>query len=115
MTSRRSFLRTLGLASAGAVLVGPDVLEAFARLTHVRKSFPSAGIPGAYSLNSAMTEIYSKVNREVYEAMRAMTEEYSWVDDDSPTSLFVSEPVGLEMRLTLDGLYTPTRRLSLVA
>ena len=45
MTSRRSFLRTLGLASAGAVLVGPDVLEAFARLTHVRKSFPSAGVP----------------------------------------------------------------------
>lgn len=44
MTTRRSFLRTLGLATTGAVLVGPDVIEAFARLTHVRKSFPSASL-----------------------------------------------------------------------
>lgn len=44
MTTRRNFLRMLGLATTGAVLTGPDVLEAFARLTHVRKSFPSANL-----------------------------------------------------------------------
>ena len=44
MTSRRGFLRMMGLASAGLV-VGDAALEAFERLTHVRKSFPSAPIP----------------------------------------------------------------------
>lgn len=44
MTTRRSFLGTLGMAG-GAILCGEAILEEFARLTHVRKSFPSAGIP----------------------------------------------------------------------
>lgn len=45
MLNRRGFLTRSGLA-LGALVVGDEVLEAFARLTHVRKSFPSAGIPG---------------------------------------------------------------------
>lgn len=40
---RRHFLTRSGLA-LGALIVGDAVLEEFARLTHVRKSFPSAGI-----------------------------------------------------------------------
>lgn len=39
--NRRNFLTRSGLA-LGALLVGDEALEAFARLTHVRKSFPSA-------------------------------------------------------------------------
>lgn len=45
MLNRRCFLTRSGLA-LGAIVLGDEVLEAFARLTHVRKSFPSAGIPG---------------------------------------------------------------------
>lgn len=41
--TRRGFLGTVAAAGA-AVLCGEEVLEAFARLTHVRKSFPSAGL-----------------------------------------------------------------------
>ena len=40
---RRNFLRG-SLALAGGLVVGDEVLEAFARLTHQRKSFPSASI-----------------------------------------------------------------------
>lgn len=38
---RRHFLYTLG-GAAGALLVGDAALEAYERLTHTRKSFPSA-------------------------------------------------------------------------
>lgn len=43
MTSRRSFLTRSGLA-LGTLIVGDEVLETIARLTHVRTSFPSAQI-----------------------------------------------------------------------
>lgn len=38
---RREFLRS-SLILGGGLVVGEEALEAFARLTHVRKSFPSA-------------------------------------------------------------------------
>ena len=41
--NRRGFLTRSGLA-LGALVVGDEALEAFARLTHVRKSFPSAAL-----------------------------------------------------------------------
>jgi hypothetical protein len=41
---RRSFLRRSSIALAGGLLLGDAALEAFERLTHVRKSFPSAAI-----------------------------------------------------------------------
>lgn len=84
MTSRRSFLRTLGLAS-GAVLVGDEVLSAFERLTH-RKVFALGGLPDPYQ---SLTAVYRKTNTDITEAMRAFTEEYSWVEEHaSPRSLF---------------------------
>ena len=42
---RRSFLRRSAITLAGGLVLGDEVLEQFARLTHVRKSFPSAGLP----------------------------------------------------------------------
>ena len=42
---RRSFLRRSAITLAGGLVLGDEVLEQFARLTHVRKSFPSAGVP----------------------------------------------------------------------
>jgi hypothetical protein len=42
--NRAAFLRRLALG-AGGLIVGEQALEAFARLTHVRKSFPSAAVP----------------------------------------------------------------------
>ena len=41
--NRRGFLRS-SLVLAGGLLVGDEALEALARMTHVRKSFPSAGL-----------------------------------------------------------------------
>ena len=41
--NRAAFLRRLALG-AGGLIVGEQALEAFARLTHVRKSFPSAAV-----------------------------------------------------------------------
>lgn len=41
--NRRGFLTRSGLA-LGALIVGDEVLEHLARLTHVRKSFPSAAV-----------------------------------------------------------------------
>lgn len=41
---RRDFLRRTSLALAGGLVVGDAALELFARLTHTRKSFPSAAI-----------------------------------------------------------------------
>jgi hypothetical protein len=41
---RRDFLRRTSIALAGGLLLGDAALEAFERLTHVRKSFPSAAI-----------------------------------------------------------------------
>ena len=43
MTTRRDFLRG-AITLAGGLIVGEEVLEAFARLTHVRKSFPSSAM-----------------------------------------------------------------------
>lgn len=43
--NRRNFLTRSGLA-LGALIVGDVALEELERLTHVRKSFPSAGILG---------------------------------------------------------------------
>jgi hypothetical protein len=45
---RRDFLRRTSLALAGGLILGDEALEAFARLTHQRKSFPSAAIPRDY-------------------------------------------------------------------
>ncbi len=41
--NRRTFLTRSGLA-LGALIVGDEALEQLARLTHVRKAFPSAGV-----------------------------------------------------------------------
>lgn len=65
MTSRRSFLTRSGLA-LGALIVGDQALEAFARLTHVRKSFPSAGI----TLRSGVTYPSRDLVRRMIEAQR---------------------------------------------
>ena len=46
MTSRRDFLRRGAIALAGGLIVGDAALEMFERLTHVRKSFPSADVGG---------------------------------------------------------------------
>ena len=45
MIDRRSFLRRSAITLAGGLVLGDEVLEQFARLTHVRKSFPSAEVP----------------------------------------------------------------------
>lgn len=44
MTSRRDFLRS-SLILGGGLVLGSEALEAFERLTHTRKSFPSAAVP----------------------------------------------------------------------
>lgn len=44
MSSRRDFLRKTTIALAGSLIVGDQAIELFERLTHVRKSFPSAEI-----------------------------------------------------------------------
>jgi hypothetical protein len=41
---RRDFLRRTSLALAGGLILGDEALEAFARLTHQRKSFPGADV-----------------------------------------------------------------------
>jgi hypothetical protein len=41
--NRRGFLTRSGLA-LGALIVGDEILETLDRLTHVRKSFPSAAV-----------------------------------------------------------------------
>lgn len=46
--NRRTFLTRSGLA-LGALIVGDEALEQLARLTHVRKSFPSAGVGRPFS------------------------------------------------------------------
>lgn len=46
MTSRRDFLRRTSLALAGGLIVGDAAMELFERLTHHRKSFPSASLFG---------------------------------------------------------------------
>lgn len=43
--NRRHFLTRSGLA-LGALIVGDEAIEALARLTHVRKTFPSASVGG---------------------------------------------------------------------
>jgi len=40
--TRAGFLKSLALG-AGGLIVGEEALERYARLTHVRKTFPSAG------------------------------------------------------------------------
>lgn len=45
--NRRDWLTRSGLA-LGALIVGDEALDAFARLTHVRKSFPGAAVPSAW-------------------------------------------------------------------
>jgi hypothetical protein len=59
---RRGFLRS-ALVLSGGLLVGDGALEAFARLTHVRKSFPSAVPSGLTSvtdreLQALLKEVY---------------------------------------------------------
>jgi hypothetical protein len=44
VSTRRDFLRRGSLLVAGGLLLGDAALEAFERLTHVRKSFPSGDI-----------------------------------------------------------------------
>ena len=93
---RRLFLRRTALALP-ALVVGDAALEAFERLTH-RKVFALGG----YDLSSAMTELYRKTNRDVMEAMRTLTEEWSWVEDDRvPKRLWTPRARKNEMRLTL--------------
>lgn len=41
---RRTFLRRTSIALAAGLVVGEEALEAFAKLTHQRKSFP-VGVP----------------------------------------------------------------------
>ncbi len=48
-TSRRDFLRKTSLALAGGLVLGDAVMDAYARLTHVRTSFPSAEIGRDFS------------------------------------------------------------------
>jgi hypothetical protein len=43
MISRAQFLRRM-IASAGALVLGDEALEAFERLTHQRRFFPSAAL-----------------------------------------------------------------------
>ena len=48
MTTRRDFLRKTTIALAGGLVVGDAAMELFERLTHKRKSFPSAAIGAEY-------------------------------------------------------------------
>lgn len=61
MTSRRRFLGTIAGAGA-AILAGPEVLEEFARLTHVRKSFPSASL----GLQAAKGSLYIDAHKRIW-------------------------------------------------
>lgn len=69
MTSRRSFLTRSGLA-LGALIVGDAALDAFARLTHVRKSFPSAGIRYKTLADLAKEYHSGHLSRVISELMR---------------------------------------------
>ena len=53
---RRDFLRKTSLALAAGLIVGDEALEAFARLTHQRKSFPSADVTTNVLHNPAMCQ-----------------------------------------------------------
>lgn len=61
---RRQFLTRSGLA-LGALVVGDEAIDAFARMTHVRKSFPSAGVV-APRLADWRVDHYGTATMEVY-------------------------------------------------
>jgi hypothetical protein len=74
--NRRGFLTRSGLA-LGALLVGDEVLEAMDRLTHQRKSFPSADIhaqEGVRGLTTITDDEISGILREVYTKFRMQTQ-----------------------------------------
>lgn len=83
--SRRGFLTRSGLA-LGALVVGDEVLETLARLTHVRKIFPGAGLPSVSwrPLNSSTPTIpvdlsrYARLEVVVKEGGREGGFEYEW-------------------------------------
>lgn len=66
--NRRLFLRA-GLVSLGGLVVGDEALELLARLTHQRKSFPSAAVPTfpAYDrdIRQILMEVYGQLRGTV--------------------------------------------------
>lgn len=57
MTTRRDFLARTSLALAGGLLLGDEAMEALARLTHRRKSFPSARVGEAQKGYAMITDL----------------------------------------------------------
>ncbi len=84
MTTRRDFLMRTSLALAGGLILGDEALEAFARLTHVRKTFPSAAVGG----QSFTVEIIGDDGSfERYVSVTLQAGQVVWMQDPSPAAL----------------------------
>ncbi len=72
--NRRSFLGLIGTTAAG-IAMGEDVLEAFARLTHVRTNFPSPWPSGSACTTAQWDALLQEdyVQKEILEAIRVAT------------------------------------------
>lgn len=73
---RLTFLRRSSIALAGGLILGPAALEEFERLTHVRKSFPSAAI------NTALLDQHARTSHimELLMVTNAVLLDMPWVD-----------------------------------
>lgn len=69
---RRLFLRRAAIALAGGLIVGDAALEAMERLTHVRKSFPVAGIQPTPMTASEIIGRRDEMSRRIHERMMAI-------------------------------------------
>ena len=94
---RRNFLRG-SLALAGGLVVGDEVLEAFARLTHRRKSFPSAW-PGQV-IGTFATERRGSYWRRIEVSYRTAKILRSWVRDQWGREATITNKLLRRVRLT---------------
>ncbi len=87
--NRASFFRSL-LVGAGGLIVGDEALESFARLTHVRTTFPSAGLSRPLDVTHSvfyhgqvspqtLAEVYRKVQTPLMDAYTYNVPEYAWL------------------------------------
>ncbi len=109
--NRSAFLKRLALGSAG-LLVGDEVLEAFARLTHTRTMFPSAALVESevvYNTTYSATTIAEicKVHRRLVEAMYFDAPEFAWLT--SPPSR--RQPPNVQYRRLTTRPFPLSRRL----
>lgn len=80
--NRRNFLSRAGLLVAGGVIAGPEVLEAFARLTWKRRLWPGAAIPG--DIHDALRNYYADARTHLFPLITPLLAQF----ERKPRSLF---------------------------